>query len=401
MTDPRPLQIFTGIFVLVSCITGFLYCAANPLWNWDVLGYTASAINLYEVDLNTIHQNVYSALKNRVSETVWLELTASTDYRKVMLEDAEAFSQQIPYYKIRVLFILLMLLLAKSGVDILNTAHLLTAFFYSAGTLLYYVSLRNLVHSVFWLMFPVLMYVFTQELDISRHAVVDSFGFLWMALITYAFIRQRNWLPLVVALMVLIRTDLIMLSALIFGVCWIINPAQRKWLVMYGFLTVFLYAAVNHWAGNYGWHTLFYFVFVTDMSATHPENFATYQVSFNEYLKHLINPQWLGKSVYLAYFLFCVNACLFAWLVSRFSKKIQAVAETGNYEEIRHRVFLLSCISGAYVIAHYVLFPLWESRFFVGCYVTICIGTLVLATEVLNRFCSKPPESRPPASRAS
>lgn len=384
MTDSNSLRFSSCVLILFSCIAGFLYCALNPIWNWDVLGYAASVESLTESDVNVIHANVYTALKDSVSEHVWVELTESTQYRKVMHDDAEAFAQQIPFYKIRILFVLLMFAMTKLGIEILNTAHLLSAAFFSLGTLIYYLSLRKFAHSYLWLLLPAMLYTFTHELQISQQGLVDSFSYFWMALVAYAFVNNRSWLYLLIAMLVLVRTDLIMLTALIFGFSWFIAPGHRKRIVLWGMVTATLYLAINKWAGNYGWHALFYFVFVTDMSASHPENYSNYQVTAAEYLKHLITPRWAGTPIYLAYLLFCVNACLFACLASHKQKNPKALKKIHDRRETQFRVFLLSCISGSYIVAHYLLFPLFDSRFFIGCYVAIGAGFLILSNEVLS-----------------
>ncbi len=382
--ESRSFKYVTALLILVSCISGFIYCVQKPIWNWDALGYAAAVESLTESDKQIVHQRVYSALKAHATDETWFELTASTEYRKTMYEDADAFSQQIPYYKIRVIFILLLLLFTKLGIDIFVAGHVLTAAFYSLGVLVFYVGLRKHAHSALWLLLPVLMFIFTQELILPRHVAVDSLGFFCTALVVCAFVNRYKWLYLALAVMVLVRTDLIIMSALIFGACWLIEPSTRKTQFFYGTLTIAFYLAVNHWADNYGWHALFYFVFVSDMAATHPETYSSYKVSWSEYLQYVLESHWIGKSMYLSGMLVGLNSILFGHMyLHRGKKEFYEKFAVPYLYETQRRIAIISFVSGGYVALHYLLFPLLEGRFFLGCYVAVTMGFLILSTNVL------------------
>jgi len=99
--------------MLISSISIFWYSLINPIDHWDMLGYAASLMSLTGMDIGTLHETVYSEMQNFTSKAKFEELVGSTSYRVSMYQDAEAFAQQIPFFKIRVLFIWMLDLVAQ------------------------------------------------------------------------------------------------------------------------------------------------------------------------------------------------------------------------------------------------------------------------------------------------
>jgi hypothetical protein len=359
-----------AFFTMVVCCVAFFYIAVTyPIQNWDMLGYAGSVASLSETDPHLLHQWVYEEFRAYATPGDFHTLTQSTNYRQTMFEDADGFVQQIPFYKIRVAFVLLIALMAKLGVNIYDAQHLLSAGFGSAGLFLLFLGLRQYIHSLLWLAVPYFFYQFTQDLVVVRFAGVDSFAFFWVALTLVAYVHKSPLLLPLLACSVLVRTDLILYVGLMYALVFL-GDYSKWWLLgIWGAVCAGLYLWVNHWAGNYGWQTVFYFVFMTDMEATHPSEYSQIGVGLQQYLQVLARPQWVSKWLW-----FSVAASMFAMLLYWYQLR------ESEHRGVVGRFCLLGLVAIAYVIVHYLLFPVIFMRFFVAQYLVMLMAPMAAIT---------------------
>ncbi|MBI3195647.1 MAG: hypothetical protein HYZ34_14445, partial [Ignavibacteriae bacterium] len=81
-----------------------VYAYYKPFYNWDMIPYIASARTFEQHDKKQLHDEVYAEVKISVPTHVFSELTQG-EYRQTMLNDAEAFYQQLPFYKPKLLYV--------------------------------------------------------------------------------------------------------------------------------------------------------------------------------------------------------------------------------------------------------------------------------------------------------
>ncbi len=361
--------------ILASCIGFFFFIVNHPAQNWDMLGYAGSVASFGESDPIALHHWVYEEFEAYATAGEFQTLTQSTNYRQTMVEDAGAFIQQIPFYKIRVAFVLLVALLAKFGVNVYEAQHLISAGFASAGLFLLFLGLRQHIHSLMWLVVPFFFYQFTQDLLVVRFGGVDSFAFFWVVLTLIAYMHRSAWLLPLLALSVLVRTDLILYVGLMFALVFLGDYSRWKLIGFWGVVCAALYLWVNHWAGNYGWQTVFYFVFVTDMEATHPSEYSQLGIELQQYLQVLVRPQWVSKWLW-----FSVAAAVLA--VALYLYRLREIREA----DAVGKFCLLGAVAIAYVVVHYLLFPAIFMRFFIAQYLIMLLA-LMAATTAWWRHC--------------
>jgi len=381
LTDSGRWRTVALAVVLISIAWLIVDTTINPRDQWDMLGYAASAASLESDDPNTVHARVYNEFKEYATPESIHNLTESSHYRIVMHTDAEAFWQQIPYYKIRVFFVFLVMLLSKAGLGMFSAMHLLNVIFISAGFLLIYSALRHQVHSLFWIVSPLFAYGFGQGLDTFRYIGVDAFAFFWVALTCVGFLRKSRWLFPALALSVLVRTDLIIHVLIVSAVvCWLeYDRATLKRASLYCLVTLLLYVGVNHWAGNYGWSTVFYFAFVSKMTATHPEIYSNYSVG----LKDLTSAYASTLSKWISPWLFVAIGCsVLSWLLFQLIR--YKVKTNDEYSETTRRFVLIGGISVAYVILHYLVFPALHIRFFLCQMWFMLLALFAVCTHLLR-----------------
>jgi len=365
-----------GIFVCLSALTFLSYAIAHPVYNWDMLGYVASILSITDNNPVTIHAAVYSGLANYVDAESFTELTSSTQYRQVMYEEAGAFAQQIPFYKIRVLFLFIIKGVSALGVDLFQALHLVSATLGTASLLVIYFGLRRYIHPLFWLLIPWLFYRFTHDLIILCHGGVDMLAFFWLSVVSVLYVNKFRYLLWLLPIGIVIRTDLIIFVGLMLFLLYATRELPLRQLVLCAVVSLVLYLATNTWAGNYGWKAIVFFVFVSDMIATHPQNYAKIGFSVKDYLGFLQSPiGWISKLGYLA-----ATGCMASgsyWLYTRRRTSRTAADKPTT------RLVYLSFVAIAYMLFHYLLFPALLMRFFVTQLLFMALATLAVASALL------------------
>lgn len=375
------------IYIICVSILLFAYTFHTPIQNWDMLGYAASAISIENTDVDYVHSTVYDQFKLYASDEEFIELTNDHSYRKVMFSDPEAFYQQIPFYKIRILFTLLILGLVKLGVNIFVASHIITAASTCIGILVFYYAFRKYIHPFFWSVVPIFFILFGGH-DVARMITADSLAFLWIGLICYTFLEQK-WLAFfaLLVLSILIRTDMLVLIGLFTLHLFIFKKDLRIASLFTLVLSVLTFIFINKYTGNYGWSTVFYYALVSDMMATHPEVYSTYGISITQYLKALLSN--------LSLFFYDIPTIFFEAVVFlQFNILLLTREDNTSYKSYIMRLlnspmFTLTLISVCYVLSHYLLFPLLDSRFFIGQYLITGIILLVFITRLTEKKSDK------------
>jgi len=382
--DNKPIifRLAHGLILLIILLI-FTYTLNSPTQNWDMLGYAASATSLENTDKNYIHSTIYKQFKEYATDEEYQELTTGHSYRETMLVDPEAFSQQIPFYEIRIMFTLLILGLVKMGVNIFVASHIVTAVLTCTGFLLYFYVFKKYIHPFFWLIIPIFFIIFGVH-DVAKIVTADSLAFFWMGLICFAFLKEKWWavFPLLI-ISVLVRTDMILLVAFFTFYLFMFKDGLRVASVLTLLLSIGVYLFINNYTGNYGWSTVFYYALVSDMKATHPEVYSSYGISLKQYFYALLSN--------LSLFLHDIPTLLFEAVVflqiniQLLSRKTGTSLTTLFYDSLAKPMFVLTLISILYVLSHYLLFPLFDSRFFVGQYMIVGLVLLVTITRLIEK----------------
>jgi hypothetical protein len=367
------------IYIIIASAFLFTYTFNTPIQNWDMLGYAASAASFENTNVDFIHSTVYDQFKRYASEEVYIELTENHSYRQLMSIDPEAFYQQIPFYKIRILFTLLILGLVKIGVNVFSASHFITAAFTCSGILIFYYAFRKHIHPYFWSVVPIFFILFGGH-DVARMVTADSLAFLWVGLICYSFLEQR-WLAFfaLLVLSIFVRTDMLILVILFLFYIFIFKKNLRIASLITLLLAAGAFIFINKYTGNHGWSTVFYYALVSDMMATHPEVYTTYGINITQYLTALFSS--------LSLFFYDIPTLFFETFVSlQFIILLLIKKSDQTYKSLLNSpMLILTLISITYVLSHYLLFPLLDSRFFVGQYFLTGLILLVSISHLIEK----------------
>ena len=367
--------------MLVACFSLFVIAIFKPIQTWDILGYAGAVKSLEVSDKAAIHQSVYREIKSYATEEELDDLLNGSNYRSTMHQDVDAFNQQIPFYKIRILFIALILLLTKLGINVFFASHIVVALAGTGGLLAFYYAYRKLILPAFWVIVP-MFFIVLSGLESSRMSTADPLAFLWVGLICYTFIHEK-WLLFFSLLVssVLVRTDLLVLVAIFATYLMIFKPALR---IASGFgllSSIGVYLLISHYSENYGWSTVFHYALISDMQATHPLEYSSLGVSFSQYFSEVISN--VGGFIDEPPLLLFLALVLFQFILF-FGPQEKLIFKKGLVAKIAENTPLtLTVIGVLYVIAHYFLFPLLENRFFVAEYMIALLSLLALVSRLM------------------
>ncbi|MES2662814.1 MAG: hypothetical protein V4629_05895, partial [Pseudomonadota bacterium] len=109
----------TNLFLMaVLCFHGVI----NPPVGWDIIAYVGSAHSLLLNDKAEVHRRAYQDVKAALNPELYNSLITDystkerpSNYRSTLAINSEAFHQQLPYYKVRPLYIGAIALIIQLG----------------------------------------------------------------------------------------------------------------------------------------------------------------------------------------------------------------------------------------------------------------------------------------------
>jgi len=343
-----------------------IYAAVNPSKNsWDTIAYVASARAIDSPDAETYHRYAYELLRKYVPPDVYADLTdPSYQYRANMYDNAALFSQQMSFYKIRILYIYGIWLLQKAGVNAYNASHAISVFSVGAAFLilgLFAIRLRiNLVTS-----FLPMLLIPLGVILVARTGTPDGLTFFGVCIVFYFYyLRRLVQFLFFLPVLVLIRTDLILLIACFSTLFFLIERKYCKGYLISAGISVVVYLAINYRFGNHGWSTLFYFTFIKHISELDNVHYIVKMSDYARVLKAgLINAYYTSSFLIYLFLTFIIFVRQIA------NNKFVSVF-------MNNKLIQLHYVGGVYVFFHFVLFPVVWERFFIAEYAITLVACL-------------------------
>lgn len=365
------------IFNFISvCLV--IFAINSPLFNWDMIGYVGSSISYQTDDQNSIHETTFTALKKHVPEGTYQVLTSGNAYREYMHTDAQLFSQQLPYYQIRVIYNSAIKLLSNVGLSPFFVTYLIS----SLSVLLGLFVISRLCFNTLTLhksavLFPLVIAYFGLY-EVARLSTPDALAFLMSFIVFYLFINKRIYLCLcMLPLLILVRTDLFLLI-LSFALYFVfIDRTFLKAYLISSLCSVGVYIAINSYFGNYGWHHIFYVTLINQIP--NPAEVDIF-VRIQDYVQVL--SKGFDNAFYDFAFTFYLTLCIFIFIYHLQYGKFWSIFRNSN----QHLLEILHYINLIYYIGHFLLFPVVWSRFFVAQYgLTILLAIYLFLRNTSNQ----------------
>lgn len=365
MTRRRLATALFFLAIAALCVAGY----RSPRHNWDLLGYAGVAASWDTTDAAAIHARVYGLARAGLPPGTFAELTsdprdrADRAYRQAMYLDPQRFVQQLPYYRVRPLYVGLLYALDHAGLGFLRAMVLVSVAAYAGLAAIVLAWLRRHLPLPWAALAALLLALSPPMLEALRNsASPDPLSAFVLLLGLYLLLERRHapagaW---VILAAVFVRSDNAILTVMLFAALAAVPPAglSRARLAWFTLGAVASYFAISTAAGHYGWSVLFQHTFVELL--TDPARRAVV-VGPGQYLHTLVSGL---RSV------FDSSAIVFA-LLGVLACALPARPAGALYD----RVLL---VLAANVAVRYALFPVFRDRFLLAYYLA---AALILAAK--------------------
>jgi hypothetical protein len=357
--------LLTGCYLVFSLL-GLATSLLRPGLNWDVFGYVAAVRALETSDARDIHTFAYETVRASVPEAEFLAMAPpdGSGYKSTMRHNPAAFAEQLPHYRLRLLYVGPLFLLYKAGVNLVFATYLISGLAVCAGLWVGFMIVRRELSGAWLAALPPLAVAFG-ALHIARLSSPDGLAFLGVVLACGLFLWGRCELLIVLPALVAVRTELVLFSVpFLLTLLWHAR-FRRRYVAVSAAIAVLLYLGLS-WHYRYpGWETAFY----TLIEMTPYPLSVPHHVTPGQYMAVLMRgvEEALKDPAFMAY-LAGVAAALFVLF--------ERARRGGRWSEaLREPAAALVLLCLLYVAVHFVLFPVDFTRFYAPFYL---VGTLML-----------------------
>jgi len=388
-------------FLLLVSLAVFWRTVAKvePLWNWDVLGYMALALEWELDDPVEVHRETYAAARRELEPSVFDDLTSpDVEVRAARFRDPAAFTEHIAFYRARVLPTLLMSLLHRAGAPLSSAVWWLSLASFALTGVLIIVWLAGRVPLWAALTAGTLLAHAPPLLVTARFATADGLGTLLVCVGLYFFLERRRTAlgAAVLTLSVLTRPDAVILIGLLAVTLVLLDRrapqggrVSPKLLGVWIVASALCYLGVQAHADEYGWWPLIQISF--GPKAIHPAELSTavdlgaYGKVLAQQLEEIPGGGYWGtpRQVTGSGFVFVYAGSVVLALAS--------LREQLLAPRLRRHVAFLVALLATYLV-RWLLFPqLWD-RFLAPFYVLVplaVVSLVVLAREDEDQNASK------------
>jgi len=345
-----PALILTVIVTLIVLTFGL----KKPSYNWDMIGYVAVALSAdgyHGIDLN---KATYDSVRNEVSPGTFDQLTQG-DYRETVFRDPTSLAQQLPFYRIRVLYVGAVRMVHAMGFSYPRSTYVVSAVFAAMSVVL----LAFVTHEIGAPAIAVpLVVAFSGLIDVARLSTPDAMACFFALLTIHALIRESTLVFFLAALLPLVRTDLLLLSLLVLGHSVVFG--QRKYAVASMVAACMSYWLAVRMNGAYGWLTLF------NTSLIHKTAYPATLVP-----SHAIG-DYLRPYASMAYDFTMHPHFVIYSLAIWFLTRERTMALSADMRLLS----AISIVPMAFVVIHLLLFPAMTYRFFVFTAALVALGLI-------------------------
>ncbi|WBX99372.1 hypothetical protein [Chryseobacterium gambrini] len=264
-------------FFLIIIIFIFLsfWNYKNRIYDWDMPGYIGCLYSLKFPDsANKIRILTYEEIQKKAPEFQFKDilgtLKPADKARQAFANNTQAFSEQLPYFKIKIGYNLGILLLYESGFSSPDSVTFLSIIaYFVSGLLLFYILkiifpenyILALVLCLGIMLLPPMTYM-------SRVATPDMFIFQILLVFMIGILKKwNNWIMfLILFFIIFTRPDYIPFTLSYLGILFLyeyfINKKLDFSLIIQGIVLLILYLIIIKLCQYPGWKHLFYDTFI-------------------------------------------------------------------------------------------------------------------------------------------
>lgn len=260
---------------LILCVTfafSIFINYENRNYDWDLPGYVGSVLAAeFPGNFDKVHQLTFQSIKQEAPESEFTHIIKGNNARKSFYENAQSFSEQLPYYQVKVLFVAAIDFFYKLGFSLPKSVLVtnLTSCFL-AGIFVFLI-LGHIFPQRGWLVFSLSLFIFLLPLfsDLAIAPNPDMFGFMVLLAFFYAYLKKY---PLLLRFLLMVCLVLIRADYLIFGLSYLffellVNYSKSKKvdfkIIGYSLILFAMYFSLIKFYHYPGWKDLFYDSFIS------------------------------------------------------------------------------------------------------------------------------------------
>lgn len=341
--------------VLATAIAVFLVGVVKPAYNFDIIGYVATAHYNQGLRGAALAERSYADVQAEIGEARF-DTLLSGRYGEIVRHDPAALEQQLPFYTIRMGYVWAMEAAHRLGLDYARATYVLSAFFQALAVLLL-AGIAGRVGVSLWAVPGVAFLANFGEL--AQLSTPDAMTCCVSLAAIYCAARRSAWAYLFAAALPLVRTDFLLFALPLFLFLFV---HDRRRLALVGALTALaLYIGNNALNGNYGYRVIFHFTLIgldpypaTMAVSSDPADY------LHAYLRMFAT---FAKSPHAAIYFVSAAAALLHW--RRLGRApLLPVGPGGGPLTGAAEFQLLFLVPAAFFVAHLLLFPIYMERYF-------------------------------------
>ncbi|HXJ82847.1 MAG TPA: hypothetical protein VMS64_29685 [Candidatus Methylomirabilis sp.] len=251
-----------GALVLVVLAVTVMW--ARPFYNWDMLPYIGVAYEFGGASPREAHTLTYEAVRRAVDERVYRSLIEGSDYRAIIATDERAFAQQLPMYRVKVLYPWLIHWLERAGMNPARASVGISRVAYVALGLIVFTWLSLFLSPIGAFLVASITMSFSFVVQLAQFSTPDALS-TWIVITALFLLFERGRVrsgAVLLGLSVLVRPDNLVWLVAAAVSAWYWRSSARAavgWAAIAGMIVC---VALIGWAGSPAWPTYFYHTFI-------------------------------------------------------------------------------------------------------------------------------------------
>ncbi len=361
--------VWSSLPLLLAVLLALTFLAdglMRPDFNYDLLPYATLSKQMRGAGGKP---ETYRELQARLGRARFETLFLGIPYKDRMLADDRFFNANLPFYRVKPLYVLLCSLLARLiGSDVV-AIQVLSSFATAAAVLLSWAIMRRIgAPTGIWQLALPLSWAVAGGLNLAQLSTPDALAALvtlllvWIALAEFWTAWRFASLIVTAVLSVAVRVDAALFVVALCACEAIFRPNHRRMALIVGVAALASYVAINRLMGSYGYVALINFTFVDHDRLLVPD-FVAHPLGYLRALlagiRQLLNADYGGGSMLLLAVSLSVIVVARQW----------RLRSSPERERSNTSVLALSAALILYLITRFLFFPEPVARFMTGAYV--------------------------------
>ncbi len=378
MTSRIRLSPLTTVPYLAFFLLLAVWAVLQPQYTWDVVGYVGASIP--SANPESIYQQTFVAMKPILANKAYTEVQPDNPYRADVIANPYHFAEQVTFYSIKPVYVDLIRGFHRAGLSYPKSAVAISGISSFLLAVLLWLWLSPFLSGLPLVACCTMIMLSPNILGLVRWATPDCLATLVAALAFYLILERKLyfWGCGVIVCGIWVRTDVLVLAGVIFFTLWIRSKLDFTQFAALCVLSLGSYFAINHFAGNYGWPTLFY----------------------NSFLGGVVNPGEAVIHISMSAYIHQVVRGAYLWLISG---SFALYLLLGGLAIWLNRSSLYSDIVVATLVTRalcYFLYPNGDQRYTAVLFVVIPIALIIGVCRVMqttSRSFDEQPSAASPA----